>query len=468
MRRQAKSFGLMIAMILLVVSTSFAHAKLVSSTPSAGQNVPVAPSSVSLQFSVRVQSKMSSIVVTDPAGGSVTAGAIAESDEGKLVSLSLPPLGDGSYRVEWRALSADDHMIEGSFEFSVGDRSQAAPVAETNADHSGMDHSAHESTPTNTWSQSLVRWLIYMGMMMLTGGLGFRLFVISGGNANAEEFDARLTKLFTYTSLLIVCSLLTALVLQTQLVTGSFGSSQAASILSATSFGPPWLLQLLAAIASLFLMLGATGRHANSRNVLFWITFALSVAALLGPSLSGHARAAWDEYSLAIVSDWLHLVAGSLWIGGLAMVAITLANARAASDRKAARNFVYLIIKTFTRIAIPIIILLVITGLYNTWMHVESLSALTGTTYGLVLLVKGAISGLMIVLGGINAFVLVPGLIVESAGDPVAKRLTASIKFEILLAIIVLLLAAILAFLPPAREHKPIAGGVARGIPEAI
>ncbi len=469
MRKRATNFGIVVAAILLAVSTSSAHAKLVSSSPAAGETLAMSPSSVSLQFSVRVQSRMSSIAVKDLSGSSVAVGTIVESDQGKLISVPLPQLTPGSYRVEWRALSADDHMIEGNFEFSVGDASQALPAAQVTPDHSGMDHSAHEPAPSINWPQSLVRWFIYIGMMLLTGGLGFRLFVLGSVDAKPETIDPGLSRLFAGAAFLIVSGLLAALVLQTWMVTGSFGASGAMSVLSGTSFGPPWLLQLIAASVSFILLLLASGPLSRSRKAVFWIAFGLSIVATLGPSLTGHARAAWDEYSLAILSDWLHLVAGSMWIGGLGVIVFAIAKGFGSTDRKAAQSSLSTTIRRFTGIAIPATVLLAITGLYNTWIHVESFSALFGTTYGLVLVAKVAISGVMIVLGGINAFVLRPRLVAESgaAADAGETRLFSSVRFEMLLAMIVLLLAAILAFLPPAREHKPISASEAPAVQEA-
>ena len=458
-----------VASIFLAVSTSLAHAKLVSSTPSAGEKLTTSPPSVSLEFSVRVQSRMSLITVKDQSGASILVGAMVESDQGKLISVPLPALLDGSYRVEWRALSADDHMIEGDFEFSVGETSQDVPAGSFDVDHGAMDHSAHLAAPSINWPQSLIRWPIYIGMMLLTGGLGFRLFVLDSDSARSETLDSQLIWIFAGSALLTISGLFAALVLQTQMVTGSFEASQAMSVLRETSFGSPWLLQIFGATVAFVLLILASARTPIPRKVALWATFGLSLAAMLGPSLSGHARAAWDEYSLAIISDWLHLVAGSMWIGGLGVLAFAIAKALGEADRQVARASVSAIIKRFTNIAIPATVLLAITGLYNTWIHVESPSALVGTTYGLVLLVKVAISGVMIVLGGINAFVLRPRIVAEfdTRADVGERRLFNSVRFEMLLAMIVLLLAAILAFLPPAREHKPISASEAPAVMEA-
>lgn len=83
---------------------------------------------------------------------------------------------------------------------------------------------------------------------------------------------------------------------------------------------------------------------------------------------------------------------------------------------------------------------------------------------------KATTLGVMIVLGGINAFVLRPRTSAESYGaaDAGEMRLFRNVRFEVLLAMIALLLAAILAFLPPAREHKPITAGRAPTLQEAI
>lgn len=469
MRRKATSLTLLVAVILLAVSTSFAHAELVSSTPSGGETVTTSPSSVSLQFSVRVQTRMSSIAVKDQSGASINVGALIESDQGKQLSVSLPQLGAGVHRVEWRALSADDHMIEGRFEFSVGEASQTLPVSSTGVDHSGMDHSSHEAASTINWPQSLNRWLIYIGMMMLTGGLGFRLFILSGVNASSETLDSRLTWIFAGAALWTIAGLCAALVLQTQTVTGSFGTSQAMSVIRETSFGPPWVLQLLTSTAAFVLLILVGIRKNIPRKPALWVAFGLSLAALLGPSLSGHARAAWDEYSLAIISDWFHLVAGSMWIGGLGMIAFAVAKGFGETDRQKTQVSLSATISRFTSIAIPATVLLAVTGLYNTWIHVDSLAALVGTTYGLVLVAKVAISGVMIVLGGVNAFLLRPRIAAGSSvkADKSEKRLLNSVRFEMLLAMIILLLAAILAFLPPAREHKPISASESPALQEA-
>ena len=429
------------ALTLLSASAASAHAQLVSSSPSNGQVLSLAPASIKLNFSVGVQSKMSSIVITGPAGDPVPVGEVTESNRARQLSVSLAPLVPGAYKVVWKALSADDHMIGGEFDFTIG-QGTAAATADTRpqVDHAGMDHSAHEAEPSTNWPQSLVRWLIYIGMMLLTGGLAFRLFVIRE-IALQNNFDARLRTILIIAASLVVIGLLSSLLLQTSSVTGSFSVANARAVIGGTSFGPPWILQVASAtLASILILFG------RSKKIIFAVAFGLSILCLLGPSLSGHARAAWDDYSFAILSDWMHLVAAAAWIGGLFVIGFALTSAFESSAS------LHTVIGRFTRIAIPATILLAVTGLYNTWIHVDSFSSLVGTAYGQVLILKVGIFAVMVVLGGINGFRIQPRLRkdpVSTSGDGLFRN----VKLEVGLAVVVLLLAAILAYLPPAREH---------------
>ncbi|HMQ02738.1 MAG TPA: copper resistance protein CopC [Pyrinomonadaceae bacterium] len=453
-----------VAAILLSASVLFAHAKLESSVPAAGSTLEKAPTTVELRFSVGIQSAMSSIRVMHISSGmAVPVGPLETADAGKVVSVRLSNLESGAYRVDWRALSADDHMIDGKFEFQVGTALSDLPPSTPSADHEGMDHSAHESEPAVGWPQSLVRWLIYVGMMLLTGGLGFRLFVADGELSRSETFNGRMIIAVAVGSTLLLFGLLVALALQTRIVMGTINTSSAISILRETSFGLTWMLQAATVLLSLALIVAArTISSFPAKRALFVGAFVLSLITLLGSSLSGHARAAMNEYSFAILSDWLHLAAASIWIGGLFVIAFAIPPVLRGIDPDAANEQLATWIRRFTRLAVPAVILLALTGLYNSWIHVDSFSALIETTYGQVLLTKVLIAGVMVVLGGINGFILQRQLEAGSTGSEgkAGSGLFRKVRVEGLLALAVLLLAALLAFLPPARDHIPVSAGV--------
>ena len=123
----------------------FAHAKLLSSKPAAGESLTAGPDLIELQFSTRVQQKMSSIALIGPAGRPIALPPIVFSEDEKTLRASLPELVSGSYTVSWRALSADDHLISGEFTFQVGETPEAGPISEPAA--SEPDYGSMEAKP---------------------------------------------------------------------------------------------------------------------------------------------------------------------------------------------------------------------------------------------------------------------------------------------------------------------------------
>ena len=95
-----------------------AHAALDHADPKVGSTAPTPPHEVSLWFTERLEPAFSTVEVLDANGERV--------DDGKaqigaaVMRVGLKPLPPGTYKVHWRAVSADSHTIEGSFSFQVG------------------------------------------------------------------------------------------------------------------------------------------------------------------------------------------------------------------------------------------------------------------------------------------------------------------------------------------------------------
>ena len=109
---------------LLVGGTvaALAHAHLVRATPAAGGTVQAAPTEVMLRFSEKLEPKFSSVIVRDSAGAQVNkADATVDTADRMIMRVVLPPLEPGVYKVEWRAMSADTHKVDGDFTFTVGE-----------------------------------------------------------------------------------------------------------------------------------------------------------------------------------------------------------------------------------------------------------------------------------------------------------------------------------------------------------
>src|SRR5207244_5876885 len=102
--------------------------------------------------------------------------------------------------------------------------------------------------------------------------------------------------------------------------------------------------------------------------------------------------------------DWVHLVAGAFWVGGLFHLSLTTGPILRGLDRTKRAGVLHQIVRLFTRVAIPTVVVLALAGLYNTWVHVDSFGALWSTAYGRTLLLKLILVALMLALGALNNF----------------------------------------------------------------
>ena len=88
-----------------------------------------------------------------------------------------------------------------------------------------------------------------------------------------------------------------------------------------TRFGRVSLVRAVLAVAIAVLAALALWRPRRAERSLAIAAGVLGVAIALTPALSGHARVAGD---VAVVSDWVHVLAASAWIGGLAFLLLAL------------------------------------------------------------------------------------------------------------------------------------------------
>ncbi|MDM7921593.1 MAG: CopD family protein [Pyrinomonadaceae bacterium] len=443
---------------------------MVASSPSANETLSSVPKAIELTFSVAVQPSMSSITIIASDGKRYEFNDLTARDGDKVIAAALPELTAGKYTVEWKALSADDHMIRGSFPFEVksGESPEAAPPAATaqepapsaEHDHSQMDHSMHETPAGINWPQSLIRWLAYIAMLTLAGVFAFCVIVLRPAIGESAAEGRILSIAFAAVLLLIVANL-AALVLQSSMLfdTGFFASfdpAQLQRVVTETTFGPPWAMQTAWSVVVLVAVIVLRG--GKRINFLWWFGLVASAFILLAPSLTGHARAAFADYQFSIVSGWLHLVAAAVWVGGLVQIGFALPAVLASAGRERLLE-ISAVIARFNKAAMAATAVIVLTGLYNSWIHVEGPAALIESQYGWVLMAKAGLSLVMVVLGGVNAFVVHPKIKQQAnaEGDPgsdASLPLLRNVKIEVAIAAAVLLLAAILAFLPPAREHS--------------
>lgn len=499
-RTRGRLLVLLLALALYPM-VAYSHAKLVRSEPQANASLKQASKTIELWFNEALEHNFCAITVTDAGGNRVDKNNLSFPEGGKQLKIDLAELGPGTYTVEWRVLSADQHSMKGSYVFTVtppaGTPGTSASPGQhtTSTQNPGQTESSigHPPATTSTsepmqqsgssWMHGLSRWLHHLAMMMLFGGFAFYLLVLEPSlrqshtvsdeeRALAIERGARRTILFSWLSLilLVIISLMELILQASTVFDKSVGDALSPGLLNQvitqTGFGGSWLLQICAVAALVIIVFYLSRRFkqkpSGNHRMLWWAGLIASTALFLAPAWTGHAAAAAREYPFATLTDWLHLVAGGFWVGGLFHLALTLPAAISNLKGRARLHVLHRVIPLFSRLAMASAILIVLTGLYNSWMHVDSFGKLWSTPYGKTLALKVLLVIPMLALGWVNTFIIYPrasrlleseDVSEESQPEKLNRSFSRSVKTEAALGGLVLLIAAILVFLQPAREH---------------
>lgn len=106
--------------LALSAAGAFAHAKLESSEPKAASVLDAAPKRIHLQFNEALEQAFSKIALTGPHNAAVALPkAAVDKDNPKAMTVALPALQAGQYRVQWSTLTHDGHKTKGEFTFKV-------------------------------------------------------------------------------------------------------------------------------------------------------------------------------------------------------------------------------------------------------------------------------------------------------------------------------------------------------------
>lgn len=107
----------LVAALLLVSSTAFAHTDLRSSLPANNAMLDKAPTQLSLTFGAKV--KLVALTLVNSKGGRVPLDFKPAKDMQASFTQKLPVLSPEMYTVNWVTMGADAHKMSGQFGFMV-------------------------------------------------------------------------------------------------------------------------------------------------------------------------------------------------------------------------------------------------------------------------------------------------------------------------------------------------------------
>jgi copper transport protein len=473
----ALALSISILMSAIGVGSATAHAIVTRTDPPDNAILNNPPKKVDVWFSEKVTLNLTRVTMVDDRGNQipVTLSQLSSHDvsapEGSFgIEISLPKLAPGTYKISWRTISSDDlHPTAGSLVFGV----QIAPAQNKNG----------ASVPVlPDLGQALLQWLSLAWMALLAGSVFVTLIVFqgvakeAGASALLSIVLRRLMKLTLFSGLLALLAGIGLLIAQSRelLALGEAAGTILGKVLFHTSFGIYWfeselLLILLSTLAAWqFRNVAREGGGTFSRSYLPAMTVAVIGLALV-KAQSSHVTLQSGFSLLRMVIDAVHLMGASVWSGGLlalALVVVPLIR-QGSAERWLARS----ILLKFGLFALASVVVLGLTGIFMAGQLVTSLDALLLTPYGRFLMLKILLVLVAGLAGLFNSASLHQGLarvlrlVFRRSQEwyPLSfNRLAQSISMEAGAVVVVLMLAALLVSIPPARGPEfdaPVADG---------
>ncbi len=443
-----------VAGALALPATAWAHAALLRTVPQASGTVNTPPSQVALTYSEAVEPRFAIVSVTDSDGNQETTGPPRRSPaDPDTLLVPLRSIPEGWYLVYWRAISVDGHPVRGAFTFAVGPNPGPAPqfvipsISETAA------------TPRLVTA----RWLVFLSMMVAIGLAALRL-AIARPVARLPGTSLRaVTVAFVISSAIALVSMPVYLLVATAdfALRSVFAVGALVSLVRVSAFGRGyfdlWIVfALFVAAAALAIRVDRPDREQRSlAELLAGIGVVLAAsAALLVPGASGHA-AQTAPRGWSLLFDWLHLVSGSIWIGGL--VGLLVLWRSLPADSRVAGLAVG--VPRFSGVAFVSVVTLIVSGTLASIIHLPTLASLWQTSYGQALLVKIGLLAAALALAAVNLLRTRPRLARPETGDGAARLLRRLVTGETLLVVAAVFAAAVLSSLPPPAKALAAVGG---------
>lgn len=398
---------------------------------------------VTLQFTEPLNRTLAQAEIVRVGGGAIAVRGVSSSPR-RLVLRPAAVLRRGAYRVQWHSVStADGHALEGSFSFGV--RVRAADAG----------HSLQQSPlARGGWLRVGARVLLYVALLLFAGAL---VLAVVLGRPGKSWLTGGLEDGVGGVSLDAVRRRERAIV--GDLGVFAVGAAALAALLegvdAAQGFSPAGLREFLLTnaagagrLAVVLCALAAVGLWRRRPR----IAAVMAVLALGSVAASGHASSASPRL-LTILNDWVHLFAGAVWLGGIALIVLvwTPAMRRHGHDLRCA--IARQVLPAFGRVALPAFLAVSATGVVGLVVQLSALTDLWHTAYGRVLLVKIVLVALIASASWWHALRLRARVLQAPRAAGVERRHWQVLRAEPLLGLGVVAAVALLATFPlPPRQ----------------
>lgn len=275
----------------------------------------------------------------------------------------------------------------------------------------------------------LLRGLTLAFEALTVGGIVFLLAVARP--LASDDVRGRVARWVTWFALALAVTQISSVAANSAILIGS--TDMVLSDVSGAGFWTSGLLMVIGAVI-------AAG-FAKTR----WVTIAGPVGGVLilaGSVLASHSVARVNDRAILMTMTLAHHLAGAVWVGGLPYLLVAL---RHSSDRAVAGA----ITSRFSRMAMFSVGSLVAAGVVLSFFYIGSPAAIAETTYGIMLLLKVILTGVLLLLGALNWRIV---RAVKSGGRPELLPLRRFAEAELGIGFTILLAAASITSTPPAID----------------
>jgi copper transport protein len=467
--------GMVVALIGIAIGsgTVSAHTDFVSSTPANGAVLAEPVDEILIAFTNPAVEAGDGFVVLDPSGQVRTPSSVT-TDDGTVFRLAFdPPLDGGQVGVRWSVRAGDSHPIEGSFSFTVGEGAAGAASAATAPGHDMSSMSAEEMAEMTSLDEflavdqsppgeSLARIGRLVSFAAIVLGIGAIAFAATTLRGSRDEIDSLITAVRILGGVLVVGAIAeyagVARMADDAITSAWSSSAGVATLLRAVAgamiaFGlvattTPLRTRALSAAVRAAVLDEATGRVEAAPAVRRWTPDRSSAVAFVGVGLAvvsfwfdGHTVTMGFRVLHAFANS-VHVIAGSVWVGGVVTMAILLWSRHRAGRPSDALGLVV----RFSAGASVALGAVVAAGLVMAIAILDSFGELTSTQWGQTFLLKTAAASIAMAAGAYNHFVLLPALERDPDDEVLHRSVRSTVTAEaIMLGFVVVVTAWLVA-----------------------
>lgn len=440
-KKKALTFLVVIFSSLISLSPASAHVDVSATTPYDGEVFPTSPPSINIAFEGLVDPTQV-MTTLRKADGSKLDNPKRSTPDGPVskVDFTLPSLADGTYIAGYRANSSDGHVVEGEFSFSVGAAPASKLVLKSKQPQAGRT------------LEVAGRITFDIGMIVLVGSIFWMLVLFpkpqkeKKSSEKEEKKSQELNPLLYerspeivayYYKVLGMISKIGLTLLTTGLVI-RVGSFLAQTVPGATAkqrwelfySKPLWKLLITLLIIYAITLICNTTKIKEESKATFYA--ALSFIALYTVGLVSHA--ADQPLPLMDAGLWAcHVALISLWVGPVLVYTIL----KITPESKFSNQDLLIGLKQFAPLGIFSVIFASVTGAAQAWVYAGG--GIPKGEYLYLIIAKISLIVLLLPLGLIN-------------NRRVAKDkaiIGKSLKYELVIMLIVIIIAGILATTTP-------------------